>query len=142
MIWEKHPECDTMLSALWAEDLSARQIAERIAGTSKNSIIARARRLGLPPRRPTPAPRGQARERIRRVTLGTKRVVVPPPNAVKPTEGPGRLLFDLKRRDCHAITVDGVKGYRLALYCSAPTEREEGPPYCEYHSSIFYRRAS
>lgn len=140
IIWDKNPEGDRLLSELWAGELSARQIAERIAGASKNSIIARARRLGLPQRRPTPAPRGEARERIRKVTLRPKRIIVPPPEQIKPTEGPGRLLFDLKRRDCHAITVDGIRGHKLALYCASPTAREEGPPYCEYHSSIFYRR--
>ena len=42
---------DQRLRALWAEGLSASDIAVQISATSRSAVIARAGRLGLPPRR-------------------------------------------------------------------------------------------
>ena len=47
---EWHPSEDQMLTALWAQGLSTMQIAARMQGRTKNSVIGRAHRLELPAR--------------------------------------------------------------------------------------------
>lgn len=44
------PELDSALAQLWGEGLSGSQIAKRIGAVSRCSTLARARRIGLPPR--------------------------------------------------------------------------------------------
>lgn len=46
-IW-RIPANDELVKKLWADGLSASQIAAQIPGTSRNSIIGRVRRLKLP----------------------------------------------------------------------------------------------
>ena len=53
-VWPSH---DGELRRLWAEGLSSRIIANRM-GVSKNAVLSRAHRLGLPQRAPGPQPEG------------------------------------------------------------------------------------
>lgn len=49
---------------LWAEGLSASQIASRLGGVTRNAVIGKVHRLGLPAR----APRRPAQHRVRRIS--------------------------------------------------------------------------
>ena len=63
--WDRQPELDRLLTELWLQDIPASQIALHIAGSTKNGIISRARRIGLPRRRRTPAAKGSSMARPR-----------------------------------------------------------------------------
>lgn len=58
--WAADPKRVELLVELWADDtVTTREIGQRM-GCSKNTVISKAHRLGLPPRRetpPRPAPR-------------------------------------------------------------------------------------
>ena len=62
-------ESTEKLRRLWAEGLSARKIAVQIPGATRNSVIGKAHRLGLPARakstRKPPPPRSPAAARRR-----------------------------------------------------------------------------
>lgn len=51
MMWTE--EREHMLSQLWSEGLSASQIAGRLGGVTRNSVIGKAHRLGLTGKAPT-----------------------------------------------------------------------------------------
>ncbi len=56
MSGEWTPERTAALIALWGEDLSTSEIGRRL-GITKNAVIGKVHRLGLPQRRPSPKPR-------------------------------------------------------------------------------------
>jgi len=56
MSGEWTPERTAALMALWNEDLSTSEIGRRL-GITKNAVIGKVHRLGLPQRRPSPKPR-------------------------------------------------------------------------------------
>ncbi len=60
------PERVQMLTRLWAEGLSARQIANKLGAVTRNAVIGKAHRLslqrGTAPREPEPAPAPQPPE--------------------------------------------------------------------------------
>ena len=45
-----------MLARLWAEGLSARQIAQKLGGVTRNAVIGKAHRLNLQRGAPVPEP--------------------------------------------------------------------------------------
>lgn len=50
------PERTAALMALWSEDLTTAEIGRRL-GVTKNAVIGKVHRLGLPQRRPSPKPK-------------------------------------------------------------------------------------
>ena len=66
------PERVEMLIRLWAEGLSARQIAIKLGGVTRNAVIGKAHRLNLQRGGPVPEPRPEPAPRMReRDPLGT-----------------------------------------------------------------------
>ncbi len=57
------------LKELWAEGLSASMVAAKIGGISRNSVIGKSRRLGLPYRNPKNRHRSYVSKRQRRTTI-------------------------------------------------------------------------
>ena len=131
------PENVDLLKKLWAEGLSAGQIAGRLSGTTRNSVIGKVHRLGLPPR--------ITRERIQyNPVTATRRLVVRSTStnqAVKqraegwkalpmPTERPRPAtlytLMDRPDNGCMYFYGDPLKDPRG--YCDK--NREPGIAYC------------
>ena len=101
------PERTATLMALWGEDLSTAEIGRRL-GITKNAVIGKAHRLGLPYRRP-PAP---------------------------PKEKPANVLTmeTLKPGMCSwPIGEPGDEGFR---FCGEPVA--VGKPYCAAHCAVAY----
>ncbi len=141
------------LRELWAQGLSASQIAAQIGGISRNAVIGKAHRLGLEGR-PSPirsgGPRTKPRPRIKPTMpqpaaprpapglsgVTVKRREIPPepalqiPTATKATNGPG------SGHDC-AWPI-GNPGETDFHFCDRPAV--EGRPYCAHHCAMAYIR--
>lgn len=86
-------QMDEQLAALWAEGISTRLIAEQL-GVTKNAVVGRCRRLGLPvrlnPARIARAPRAQQRR---------PRAVPAPPAAPREAAWTSRAVPEVRREE-------------------------------------------
>lgn len=137
------PELEQQLRDLWALDISAEKIAQKIGGLTRSAVIGKADRLGLPSRphmkhrrgRPHPA---NALGIPRRDKVRKKR----PPKPWKPVERaqkpapvlllpPAPLMLDLMCLE------SGMCRYPIGegpyLFCGHPTEQSS---YCPYHHKL------
>lgn len=137
--------CEDLLRKLWCDGLTASQIANRIPGFTRNAIVGKANRMGLPGR----APRGnQSSRRNRgRTKLRTpqaqrqapKRKVNPtvPVEPFTPRAEPyialelRKSLLDLEQNDCRWPIGDGP-------YAFCARKRHPGSSYCQDHHAIAY----
>lgn len=140
-------ERDARLRDLWTQDdprLSTREIAVRMA-LSKNAVVGRAHRLGLPARpspiilvaadaAPAPKPRGAP---PLRVTLPRP---APSPAPVRPALPtlPARLAGSRPARACRFIA--GQPAGLATVYCEAATL--PGSSYCPHHHAICHVRVA
>lgn len=149
------------LRKLWADGLSASQIADSLGGVSRNAVIGKIHRLGLSgrvksarsaPRRnanaPRPAPRPQSPPRVMAVGSTVVKIVeredaelapepevyVEPPLAeVVPIHG-GVTLFELKSCSCRwPIGDPSSPDFR---FCGARTNGNE--TYCSVHAELAF----
>jgi GcrA cell cycle regulator len=112
------------LSKLWDEGLSTAAIGERL-GITKNAVVGKAHRLGLPAR-PSPVKR---RMEMRPPPPPPQLVLAPPPKPVVPGSYKGPT--------CQwPIGHPRETGFR---FCGAPSH--PGKPYCTQHAAIAYRPA-
>jgi GcrA cell cycle regulator len=123
------PELDDMVRAKWGK-LFAREIGLEL-GRSKNAVIGRAKRLGLPEVWRQAAPKPQIIRRIKRRRWQEKLHEPPAPESV--TEPLNIGIFDLEPSQCR-FPCDG-QGYKT-LFCGHPAAK--GLPYCPGHCSIAY----
>jgi len=140
------------LRALWDEGLSTAEIGRRM-NLSKNAIVGKAHRLGLPPR-PSPirvqgsGSRPGERRQIRKdgPSLPPLRSVAdatapsrPPTPALAPAPAPAMPVAPVfvrrVSRDpcCWPIGEPGTRSYRT---CDAPAN--PGKPYCAEHAEAAY----
>jgi len=105
------PERTTALMALWSEDLSTAEIGRRL-GITKNAVIGKAHRLGLPPRRPPAPPKAENTDVVRLETLTSGMCSWP-------------------------IGEPGDEGFQ---FCGEPAV--EGKPYCAHHCAVAYVRTT
>lgn len=118
---------DNMLRELWAAH-SAAQIAIRIGAVSKNAVIGRARRLGLPSKAKPPMAKPACfppQPRKRRA----KPAVPAAPKIIEPT----RTLETLGRHECRfPLGAPGEHGFG---FCGRQTN---GAVYCAAHHAVAY----
>jgi GcrA cell cycle regulator len=149
-----------LLTKLWAEGLSASQIANRLGGVTRNAVIGKVHRLGLsgrtttsraktPRTRRRSAHSGNRASRPRLRTLGN--------TALKPAYDPDQeedlgplpaaipeLVIPLHER-ASILTLDetrcrwpiGDPGDEEFHFCGRHSET--GTPYCDYHSRVAYQ---
>ena len=109
------PERVEVLTRLWAEELSARQIAAKLWGVTRNAVIGKAHRLNLQRGAPVPEP-------------------PPAPEPVIPEVPPMALGPEVKSWMCRwQIDEPG----RLGLYICGKTA-QPGRPYCAEHLTASY----
>ncbi|MGF1464004.1 MAG: GcrA family cell cycle regulator [Maricaulaceae bacterium] len=140
------------LKRLWAEGLSASQIAKQLGGVTRNAVIGKVHRLGLSGRA-TPS-RPVRRTAAARVKPSAPRAPAPP-TAVKPVPAPvtppppplepaplenGNFatVLTLSERICKWPIGDPTDpNFR---FCGRPSK--PGSPYCEAHARMAYQPAS
>lgn len=130
------PEAIATLRRMWGEGISARDIADAIGDwCSRNAVIGKAHRLGLPEhinagnlsgikeRRKATQPR-----KPRLASVGPRKLVSAAEGAPVAFVGPGLPISLLGLSHCRHI--DGEPTHD-ALYCGAPVE--SGSSYCPHH---------
>jgi GcrA cell cycle regulator len=109
------PERVELLTRLWAEGLSARQIANKLGGVTRNAVIGKAHRLNLQRGAVLPEP-------------------APEPEPVPREEPPVINNPDVKPWMCRWQTDDPG---RLGLHICGKTA-QPGRPYCAEHITVAY----
>ncbi|MGJ8564756.1 MAG: GcrA family cell cycle regulator [Alphaproteobacteria bacterium] len=137
-----------VLTKLWAEGLSASQIATKLGGVTRNAVIGKVHRLGLSgrakPSRPavrrTPAA-AKPKTRVASLPRTPKVVEVaeqapPPPVEAKPLPN-GEYATILTIRDHMCKWPIGDPGATDFRFCGRKIKPSE--PYCEAHCSVAYQ---
>ena len=142
------------LRAFWQDEHSTAEIGRRL-GISKNAVVGKAHRLGLPPR-PSPIlgkgtgerPRARARIRPGDPSLPPPRPVLgsappypatdssPPPWTAPPADQPAvpaAARPTSREPCCWPIGDPGTRGFRT---CDAPAQPRK--PYCTEHAGVAY----
>lgn len=132
-----------VLRRLWADGLSASDIAKQLGGATRSGVLGKVMRLGLTPRRSTEFKPGPPRPRS-----GKRPVIAPSPAPSEGEKTPGRgppiavegrrgqapymrrlQLLQLTERHCRWPIGDP---HRHPFYfCAA--DRERGNAYCDFH---------
>jgi GcrA cell cycle regulator len=123
MTWT--PERIAEVTRLWNQGLTTAEIG-RLVGVSKNAIVGKAHRLGLPPR---PSP-------IKREARGhTPRQPRPEPRPMeRPSPPPVHLVISTSGATCKWPI--GHPGEAAFGFCGQPAV--EGKPYCAEHYGRAY----
>ena len=147
------PESEEALRALWAEGLSATQIAGRLGGgATRGSVVGKAHRMNLPPR-------SVDLRRSNNIRAVRERQALAPATATRPHDAPGlssipreprpmpaaeaapspRTLVALSARQCHwPISDPGAGNGEAMLFCARRCDG--GGSYCAEHR-VKMRRA-
>ncbi len=139
-----------ILTKLWAEGLSASQIAKKLGGVTRNAVIGKVHRLGLSgratPSRPRKATSKTSTPRARKTSAPsaprTPRPIVaaatppPPPLEAKPLPT-GEYATILTIRDHMCKWPIGDPSSSEFRFCGRRVKESE--PYCEAHCSVAYQ---
>jgi GcrA cell cycle regulator len=144
-----------LLKKLWADGLSASQIAAELGGITRNAVIGKVHRLGLSGRAKSPSsstprarkPRSSTMLRISRPSIrgNTALAHAYEPDAEFEHEpidniipiGQRRSLLELTEQTCRWPI--GDPGSAEFFFCGGNTA--SGLPYCAYHSRVAYQPA-
>jgi GcrA cell cycle regulator len=137
-----------LLKTLWADGLSASQIAAELCHVTRNGVIGKIHRLGLVGRSKSPASKAD-RPRRRRKSAAT--VLEPLPRMVGYEElpepvidnvipnGQRRTLLELNNKTCRWPI--GDPGKADFFFCGGSADNAKLQPYCSYHSRVAYQPA-
>lgn len=143
-----------VLTKLWAEGLSASQIAKQLGGVTRNAVIGKVHRLGLSgrakPSRPKKATTVRASSTRKRTSSASKprtpRTVAraaapaapppPPPIEAKPLpNGEYATIMTIRDHMCKWPIGDPMESdFR---FCGRKIK--QGEPYCDAHCSVAYQ---
>ncbi len=147
-----------MLSKLWAEGLSASQIATRMGGVTRNAVIGKVHRLGLSgrgrptkatrakpvkqkpsmpraPRNPMPVAGNTALKPATAMPAPEVKAEPSPVREVKIPPGERRTILTLTEHTCKWPI--GDPGDRNFHFCGRKSDT--GIPYCTEHAAIAYQ---
>jgi len=140
-----------VLSKLWAEGLSASQIATQLGGVTRNAVIGKVHRLGLsgratpsrPSKRKISTPRATAaapKTIIPRAPRPAAAIVPPPPppiEAKRLSNGEYATILTITEETCKwPIGDPSGDDFR---FCGRNTN--DSSPYCQAHSRVAYQPA-
>lgn len=135
-----------LLRKLWAEGLSASQIAKQLGGVTRNAVIGKVHRLGLAgratPSRPAKRPVRAARPRVVGPTAPRLRPAMTTPTVVIPELEPARLedgstasVLTLNESMCK-FPIGDPNDANFA-FCGRGSWG--GHPYCQDHARLAYQ---
>ena len=144
-----------LLKKLWADGLSASQIAGELGGVTRNAVIGKVHRLGLSgraksPSSSSPRPRkARASSHMMRVSRGSMRGntalaydydIEPEPELIEKLipVAQRRTLLELTEATCRWPV--GDPGSPEFFFCGGETITSL--PYCAYHSRVAYQPPS
>jgi len=132
------------LKKLWAEGLSASQIAQKLGGVTRNAVIGKVHRLGLSGRATPSRPVRRAMKAARPKRVAPKAITptakpaAPPPAPIEPEKLPSgeyATVLTLSNHICKwPIGDPDDPDFR---FCGRKTE--DGAPYCEGHKQLAYQ---
>lgn len=151
-----------LLKKLWADGLSASQIAGELGGVTRNAVIGKVHRLGLSgrakapatsvPRTRKPATRAPSHPMSRPVSRGNTALAAAPAAEARPETRPAPaprddVVIPMSER----VTIMELRESMCRWPMGDPTTAEfrfcggrsgTGMPYCAYHARIAYQPAS
>ena len=144
-----------LLKKLWADGLSASQIAAELGGVTRNAVIGKVHRLGLSGRAKSPSsgiprprkPRSHMMRVSRPMSRGSNALAhsyemepEPEPELIDNIIpiGQRRTLLELNEKTCRWPIGDPATPD--FFFCGG--NPLEGLPYCHYHSRVAYQPAS
>ncbi len=139
------PDRVDLLKELWAKGHSCSQIAAQLGGLTRNAVIGKKSRLGLPERRTTLS----ATRRKRTVKQPPQKSMAQPVAFRGPEIIPSSKPFSTKvfeAGDRKPVTIDDLHGLSCRFpfddqdgnhigYCGAT---KTGEAYCDFHAAIAY----
>ena len=139
-----------LLTKLWADGLSASQIAAELGGVTRNAVIGKVHRLGLSgraksPSSSSPRPRKARSSGMLRVSRSSMRgntalaydyevEVEPEPELIKIPVEQRKTLLQLTEKTCHWPIGDPGSGD--FFFCGGEANDS---PYCTFHSRVAYQ---
>ena len=141
-----------LLKKLWADGLSASQIAAELGGITRNAVIGKVHRLGLSGRAKSPssaAPRPRKARapgmlRVSRPAMRGNTALAfeyepePEPELIEIPVEQRKTLLQLNERTCRWPI--GDPGSNDFFFCGGEAASEL--PYCSYHSRVAYQPAN
>lgn len=137
-----------LLKTLWAEGLSAAQIANKMGGVTRNAVIGKVHRLGLSgratpakPQRgcgPSAVPRAEAAEPVEKPQRREMRPIIPEPDSISPVvldSGDRTTVNTIKNNMCKWPIGDPAKDD--FHFCGQPSVA--GKSYCTYHARMAFQ---
>lgn len=116
------------LTELWAENWGATEIGRRLGGFTKNAVIGKSRRLGLPSRE-SPIKRVRAPNKPKAKSMAQ-------PKRIPPIQGNSRFKTCQWIEGDPRFGLDDPLGHADSCKCCKPTAY--GTPYCKCHAFEAY----
>jgi GcrA cell cycle regulator len=140
-----------LLKKLWADGLSASQIAAELGGITRNAVIGKVHRLGLSGRAKSPSsasprprkPRSSGMLRVSRPAMRGNTALAydfdmePEPELIEIPLEQRKTLLQLSEKTCRWPV--GDPGSSEFYFCGGDTANEM--PYCSYHARVAYQPA-
>jgi len=142
-----------LLTKLWADGLSASQIAAELGGVTRNAVIGKVHRLGLSGRAKSPSSSSPRPRKARSSThmmrvprssirgntaLAYDYAAEPEPELIEIPLEQRKSLLQLTEATCHWPV--GDPGSADFFFCGGETA--DSAPYCTYHARVAYQPAS
>ena len=121
------PDREALLKILWTQGLSANQIAKRLGGVSRNAVIGKRIRMGLP-ERDSKSPRltkAQAAKSLGK--FSPQGLVIDRSRERGAPRGDWNVRF-VDRTDSHCVMFVGGESHETGLICGRSTFGDK--PYC------------
>jgi GcrA cell cycle regulator len=139
----------TLLRKLWAEGLSASQIAKQLTGVTRNAVIGKVHRLGLAgratPSRPAKRPVRAQRPRIIGPTAPRMRppslvpaVIIPHLEPLRDANGRAATVLTINESTCK-FPIGDPNDPDFAFCGRSANPKPGASPYCADHARLAYQ---